>query len=464
MSKKFLCKKQLGIFIIIISLFFILPSHVQASEVNWNFINWNNLDYGIYWYGLGNKPSKFIDGQPNPYFDPSKPTIIYIHGWQPEYTLLKHRESFYFYNEDAADAWIKAGWNVGVFYWNQFSDEINVLDAEAKIWTPNGPTGMRWRKADGLYSTENSPNESASQLLYDEYVKAMKGYKGSEIRIAGHSLGSQMAIALTKKLSDNVDLGVISPELLPKRVALLDPYFSNLGKYYLNFKWTGEVARSYVKTLIDEKNIPFELYKSSELTTGIAGDDNLELQKMCATSYMQPLFDYDIQQIEKHYAAKYTYFSSFASKPPLEYYNGSLTNSIAASASTPDLRIAQMMGPLYYWKQNAGQYTEATNDDAYQKYYRSGDYIPVSALNISCDTNTIMVGDLAYMKTILSPVNATNKMVAWTSSDENIARVSVNGVVEGLRPGKVIITATSADSSIKKSYCFTVESNFSVSK
>ncbi|KHD36542.1 cell adhesion protein [Clostridium acetobutylicum] len=438
-------KKIMVSIVLLVTIILGLSFSVKASEVNWDKSYWDSLDCGIYWYGMDNKPYKFVSGQTNPAFDPSKPTIIYIHGWQPEYYLLRHRESFYIYGKDTADDWIKKGWNVGVFYWNQFSDEIGVLDAEAKIWTTKGPQGMRWRKGDGSYETVNTVNIPASQLLYQKYVQAMKDYRGNEIRIAGHSLGSQMAILLTQQISDNVDSGNISHELLPKRVALLDPYFSNLGKPYLGFKWTGEVCRGYVQNLINTKNIPFELYTSSDLTRGIAGDDNIDLQKMCATSYMKPTFYNDLQQIERHYAAKYNYFSSIASNPPLEYANNQLTGNIAASASTPTSRIAEMMGPDYHWIQIGGNATTDTNDDIYEKHVDSTTYFPVNDLALNCDKTSIAAGEYTSIKTTIAPENATDKIIMWKSSDDNIAKVCVDGTVEGISPGNATITATTTN-------------------
>lgn len=436
-----------------ITLFFALilglTFSVQASEVNWDISHWNNLDSSIYWYGLNNKPYKFVPGEANPAFDPSKPTIIYIHGWQPEYYLIRHRESFYIYGKDTADDWIKKGWNVGVFYWNQFSDEASVLDAEAKIWTPNGPQKMRWRKGNGSYDTSNNINVSASQLLYQQYIQAMQGYKGNEIRIAGHSLGSQMAILLTKQISDNVDSGNIPHELLPKRVSLLDPYFSNLGKYYLNFKWTGEVCRGYVQNLINTKNIPFELYTSSDLTKGIAGDDNIGLQRMCATSYMKPTFYNDVQQIERHYAAKYNYFSSFATNSPLEYFNNNPTGNIAASASTPTSRIAEMMGPNYHWVQIGGNATTDISDDIYQKQVDNTNYFPVNDLSLSADKTSIKPGEYEAIKSDIAPENATNKILMWKSSNDSVAEVCVDGTVKGINSGHATITATTTDNITK---------------
>jgi hypothetical protein len=87
---------------------------------------------------------------------------------------------------------------------------------------------MRWKNVAGVYST--GPTQSVTDLLFTSYKDNLAGYTGSNIRIAGHSLGNQVAIVFTKKISDAVSAGTINSKLLPKRVALLDPFYSQNGK------------------------------------------------------------------------------------------------------------------------------------------------------------------------------------------------------------------------------------------
>ncbi len=210
----------------------------------------SSLDYGLYWFGYGDSWQKAVPGNSNAYYVSNKPTVIYIHGWQNGATQNKNRETFNRKDAggpdlDLAYAWKQAGYNVGVLYWNQFADEGEVKDAEAKIWTASGPRAMRWRNSSGVYTT--GPTKSAADLMFDSYKANLAGYSGSNIRILGHSLGNQMAIVLTKKISDAVTAGTVNSKLLPKRVALLDPFYSNSAKSFLGNKWIGEVCRTYVQ-------------------------------------------------------------------------------------------------------------------------------------------------------------------------------------------------------------------------
>ena len=52
----------------------------------------------------------------------------------------------------------------------------------------------------------------------------------------------------------------------------------------------------------------------------------------------------------------------------------------------------------------------------------------------------------------ITPSNATNQEVTWTSSDKSVATVDSSGRVKGLKPGTVTITATSEDGG-KKAFC-----------
>ena len=349
-------------------------NHALQAKAAATAVDYNALDYGLYWFRDQTEASKAV-GQANSYFDPTRPTVIYIHGWQKGATQARNRETFVRSQAqtttDLTSAWKQAGWNVGLCYWNQFADEDEVKDAEAKVWVANGPRAMRWRNASGNYS--NGPALSAGTLCANSIANAMRGYRGTHLRLVGHSLGSQMVINVAQQLSDAVDRSELPVAVRPARVALLDPAFLKDARSYLNNRWPGEVARgvvSYLKT----RNVIFEAYRSSGASSnGFIGDDNYGLLKMTAFSELVSSY-YQLWQFgEKHEMAVWWYFWSFAFTGPTVVRDAGLppispfdVMARAPSAGTEDYRIRAQMGSTLRFLHEAGKNTRTPQDDSFK--------------------------------------------------------------------------------------------------
>lgn len=73
-------------------------------------------------------------------------------------------------------------------------------------------------------------------------------------------------------------------------------------------------------------------------------------------------------------------------------------------------------------------------------------YVPASGISISPSASTtIRVGQNIQFSASVQPEDATNKGIAWTSSDPAVAPVDEDGNVTGLSRGIVTITVTTAD-------------------
>lgn len=71
--------------------------------------------------------------------------------------------------------------------------------------------------------------------------------------------------------------------------------------------------------------------------------------------------------------------------------------------------------------------------------------IQVTGISLSHEDIEIEITDEFELQATISPEDATNKKIIWSSSDEKIAKVSENGLITGLSEGKTIITAKSED-------------------
>ncbi|MDO5433904.1 Ig-like domain-containing protein [Eubacterium sp.] len=70
--------------------------------------------------------------------------------------------------------------------------------------------------------------------------------------------------------------------------------------------------------------------------------------------------------------------------------------------------------------------------------------IPVEAVNLDKTDAALKIGETTTLTAAITPENATNKNVSWTSSDEKVAAVK-DGVVTALAEGKAAITVTTED-------------------
>lgn len=92
----------------------------------------------------------------------------------------------------------------------------------------------------------------------------------------------------------------------------------------------------------------------------------------------------------------------------------------------------------------------------------AGPPVAVTGISIAPEEMTIEGADSSQITATIEPSDATNKLVLWESSDENIASVNANGIVTGRAVGSAFITATTYDGDYTDTTAVTV-SNVDVS-
>ncbi|CEN54582.1 hypothetical protein CCAND93_960013 [Capnocytophaga canis] len=108
-------------------------------------------------------------------------------------------------------------------------------------------------------------------------------------------------------------------------------------------------------------------------------------------------------------------------------------------------------------------YITATTEDSKKtatcKVTVSKKVITVAYVSLDNETITLLEGDTKTLVATVSPTNATNKKITWTTTDKTIATVDANGKVTAITAGVVSITATTEDGGKKASCRVTVEKN-----
>nr|WP_315146443.1 Ig-like domain-containing protein [uncultured Flavobacterium sp.] len=85
--------------------------------------------------------------------------------------------------------------------------------------------------------------------------------------------------------------------------------------------------------------------------------------------------------------------------------------------------------------------------------------ITVTGLTINPTTTKLHLNVTKQIIASITPANASNKLIAWTSSDETVATVSTTGLVTAISGGSAIITATTQDGNISATTNITVIPN-----
>lgn len=357
------------------------------------------------------------------YYDPSQPTLIFIHGWQngsmkdgftpsfdnpddilgdinyakilkdpnstvygTDYTQIPTRSKkkptddsisygtdIYTYRNHTNKS--RQSWNIAVFDWVEYADESEVKDAEAKMWaTQNGFKDMRKRKSDGSYSNSSELKSlgigvgEACARSIDKFMKS--NFSGADFRIAGHSLGGQMSTLVGKYLLD-------WNSVVPTRIELLDPFWSQWSKDYLNGDWTGERSRWYAQELYARKYVALTHYRSSLATsTPFVGDANDELNDTAILVNLASWWTAD--QTKKHTYVEDWYWSTFANGQTVEckvnWWGRRLSTGYhGPSGAAPTGRILEMMRQNYRWTQVEGRREKNSSSHWFQrKNGRSG--------------------------------------------------------------------------------------------
>ena len=100
---------------------------------------------------------------------------------------------------------------------------------------------------------------------------------------------------------------------------------------------------------------------------------------------------------------------------------------------------------------------QAADISALEVALETGDSVAVTGVSVSPTTGSIVYGESTLtIQATVTPSNATNKAVVWTSSNENVATVSANGVVSAVGTGTATITATTIDGGFTATCAVTV--------
>lgn len=402
-------------------------------------------DYGIYWFkmGAGQFPEEakkaytsktvepmFADGtlnqSPGPqqilqyqlaktqyntilikqhFFDPNAPTLIFIHGWSP--TDTQHTNRFdlcyqYKINDteysplyNTLEYWKSKGWNVGVFFWNQFADEAYIPNAESKLYEGTDKEEPRWKyiASDGSIQycssslskncmpiplSKNGGPSSITELAYAAYLDAFPDNYNAPVRIAGFSLGSQIAIGMTDMIVHN------KQAVQPSQLILLDSYLSMRKVPKLIFP-TYQIVTSNLLDIINTTkhqngvaSLPISLYRGSSLSTlaYLTFIKNPAIANYVAYTRFYPDYLYEKGSqlaMAQHIATAYLYLQSMNTDIPVDCTaqdNCTPFSHVIASSNDEEIHLMQGLTRFQVPSALGPKHDESEHDFAHTQQHR----------------------------------------------------------------------------------------------
>lgn len=213
-----------------------------------------------------------------------------------------------------------------------------------------------------------------------------------------------------------------------------------------------EHTHSYERELTDEQTKfgrilgPGQLSESLDVTFYGNTDDPGQAAVLEA---IQKGTQLKVWEVEKHLNKNgkhdslfaYTYVESLEKSAPTDGFL-----EISATLQVLNTSKKGEMNPLPDDVLNFGDYDyENPGEKTGEFNNEENDNVAVTGMAVDPTTLTVAEGATGNIVANVVPVNATNKSVTFTSSDEAIATVNAQGVVTGVAEGSTTITATTVD-------------------
>ncbi len=131
--------------------------------------------------------------------------------------------------------------------------------------------------------------------------------------------------------------------------------------------------------------------------------------------------------------------------------------AIAWRSSNPEIVTVDANGTITALSAGSAYIFAETKDGSNQYnycYVTITATVPVTSITLNKNSMNKMIGESETLTTAISPTNATNKTIAWSSNNPDIAFVDTNGKVTAVGTGSTYIFADATDGTGKYAYCY----------
>lgn len=157
----------------------------------------------------------------------------------------------------------------------------------------------------------------------------------------------------------------------------------------------------------------------------------------CKKAYINLEPDSVVLEIGQTKQLSYSFSSDGTPNPAVSLSSFSTSNSGVAKVSSSGLVTAVGVGQATI--------TAKTNYNTTDECVVTVPAIMATGISLDKSSMMLLTGSTRSLSATVTPSNATNKGVKWTSSDPDVLSVDTKGNIKALKPGVATITAATAD-------------------
>ncbi|MGL5717342.1 MAG: Ig-like domain-containing protein [Paraclostridium sp.] len=229
------------------------------------------------------------------------------------------------------------------------------------------------------------------------------------------------------------------------------------SKNGLNGQLLVKIAQS-----LDDKNIaiPTTYTKDNEFTKALKSREGIDGEFLAMVAQVMPLqtaLDPNEQDLTKIVAAINASMNTIDTHSTKHDQHTTSISDLTKEQNSHKSSIAQLQSQIndaaksltYDDKSGKLDLKDGTGSVLSTVYIQSGGggtpTVPVTGVTLSVTDHFIQVGETKQLGYIISPDNATNKDVRWSTNNAGVAAVASNGTIHGLGVGTATITVTTID-------------------
>lgn len=292
--------------------------------------------------------------------------------------------------------------------------------------------------------TWTSSNKKVATVSSKGVIKAVGGGKATIYAKTANGIKKKCVVTVSQNVT-SVKLNKTALSLYTGTTAKLSATVLPSGASDKGVKWAS--SKSSVATVVNGK---ITALKAGKAVISVVTNDGGYIAK-CTVTVLQHVTGVKFPEAKKQVAK-----GKSVTLKPIVLPADATSKGVTYTSSVPSVASVSATGVLTAKAIGETVITVTTADKGFKATMVVTVTEPVTAIAVNPAEKTVFAGESLTVSAVISPTDATNKLIRWSSSNSAVAVVDSNGKVTANKSGTAVITAEAVDGGFKASCTLTV--------